>query len=155
MITGPVLVFVDFANSFYCAKISFYRKIKKTAKIYYNQLMGILSEFVFFEFGPTRDIYELRIIYRVPHICDTPRAGKFENTYYLSAIHDVQFERRITIVLMRFPVRISATLFEPLNFVREKHNNNNNISDSPQRQFVSSSISLTTNQAAQEVQELQ
>lgn len=29
MITGPVLVFVDFANSFYCAKISFYRKIKK------------------------------------------------------------------------------------------------------------------------------
>ena len=37
MIRGPVLVFVDFANSFYCAKISFYRKIMKTAKIYYNQ----------------------------------------------------------------------------------------------------------------------
>ena len=32
MITGPVLVFVDFANSFYCAKVSFYRKIKKRQK---------------------------------------------------------------------------------------------------------------------------
>ena len=35
-------------------------------------------------------------------------------------------------------MRISATLFEPLNFVRKKHNNNNNnnnISNSPQRQF--------------------
>ena len=29
---GPVLVFVDFANSFYCAKVSFYRKIKKRQK---------------------------------------------------------------------------------------------------------------------------
>lgn len=32
MRTGPVLVFVDFANSFYCAKVSFYRKIKKRQK---------------------------------------------------------------------------------------------------------------------------
>lgn len=32
MKTGPVLVFVDFANSFYCAKVSFYRKIKKRQK---------------------------------------------------------------------------------------------------------------------------
>lgn len=32
MKTGQVLVFVDFANSFYCAKVSFYRKIKKRQK---------------------------------------------------------------------------------------------------------------------------
>lgn len=132
MITGPVLVFVDFANSFYCAKISFYRKIKKKRQKFTTINVW---EFRVNLFSSNSDQLETSMNYK----------SSTENL--ISVILLVLVNLKILVIVRLYMISSLKGEsqyyswgfqwgFQPLNFVREKHNNNNNnISNSPQRQF--------------------